>query len=143
MTVCPRRHASHLAQLIEIRARVEKGDELPATQHELVERVLCALADAARMDHQQHLDVVVDSSGVQADALHRVVAPQLADEHLRLHRLAAGELAGGMPNTGSALITPITGFAVAAARAIARTRSYSSNGSRSSASAGKASFWSA
>src|SRR6267378_1964225 len=29
---------------------------------------------------------------------------------------------GGMPNTGSALITPITGFAVAAARAIARKR---------------------
>ena len=50
---------------------------------------------------------------------------------------------GGMPNTGSALITPITGFAVAAARAIARVRSYSSSGSRSGASAGKASFWSA
>ncbi len=50
---------------------------------------------------------------------------------------------GGMPNTGSALITPITGFEVTVARAIARVRSYSSKGSRSGVSAGNASFWSA
>ncbi len=49
---------------------------------------------------------------------------------------------GGMPNTGSALMTPITGFAVETARAIARTRSYSSSGSRSGVSAGNATFWS-
>src|SRR5437773_4868868 len=84
----------HLPQLVEISAGIEESDELPAAQHELVERVLRLLADAARVDHQQHLDVVVDFLSVQADALHRVIAAQLADEHLRLHRLAAGHGTG-------------------------------------------------
>ena len=48
-----------------------------------------------------------------------------------------------MPNSGSGLITPTTGFVVVVTRAIARARSYSSSRSRSGASTGSASFWSA
>ena len=49
----------------------------------------------------------------------------------------------GMPNTGNGLITPDHRLVGRVTRAIARARSYSSSRSRSGASAGSASFWSA
>ena len=48
----------------------------------------------------------------------------------------------GWPVTGSALITPITGFLAALTCAIARVMSYSSSRSRSGVSTGMADFWS-
>ena len=57
--------------LVEIGVRIEERDQLAAAHHELVDRVLGVFGDVVRMDHQQHLDVVVDLVRVQLDALDR------------------------------------------------------------------------
>ena len=84
-----RRHAGHRARLlVEVGVGIDEGDELAAAQHELVERVLGRLADVARVDEQQDVDVLVDRLRRHGDRLHVEVALQLVGEHPGLGALA-------------------------------------------------------
>ena len=77
--------AKHLILLFRIneRQRVEKGDELAAAHDELVEGILRLVGNLARMDGQQHLDVVVDFIHVHRDAADIEIIFQFIDQHPR------------------------------------------------------------
>ena len=74
--------------LVEVRVGVDERDQLAAAHHELVERVLGLRRHVARMDQQQHVEVLVDLLRHQRHFLHLEVALELVGEHPRLGRLA-------------------------------------------------------
>ena len=54
---------------------IDKRDQLAPAQHELVERVLGLLGDVPRMNHHQHLDLVVDLFDVHRHRPRLTIAP--------------------------------------------------------------------
>src|SRR4030095_10469264 len=66
---------------------IQERDELASSHDELIDRVLTLLEDVARVDYQQHLDIVGGAPRAQFYFSHLEAALQLLDQHPRLRRL--------------------------------------------------------
>ena len=73
--------------LVEVGIAVDERDDLAAAQHKLVDGVFSRLHDVARMDDQQHLDVVIDLGRGEIHLAHVEYALQFRSQHPRIGRL--------------------------------------------------------
>jgi len=81
-------HAGNGRLSVEVAVGVDESDQLAPAQHELIERVLRARLDVARVDDQQDVDVLRYFRHAERDLHHFEIALQLGCEHPGLGRLA-------------------------------------------------------